>query len=222
MHLLIEGELRRFVPIRNFREEFGLPEAFGVAMFEPKDFSGLGRIDSAGTELNIVRRAVLDAVPSEMPLQEWLAYLPHLARLFESKLHEVNPEIGLKSVEVEYAVSGFQDVCQSLIYAMLRARSAGEPMPEFNRVYVDWLNSSVRISSTVHSYIHKGESWAVQVVNNAYGRVGLIIWTEKDTHYVQDTGLACPAEGFIQTLLNEVAARILVATDTTPPAVSGT
>lgn len=217
MYLHIEGEARRFVPINQFREEFGLPNAFGVSLFEPKDFTGLGRIESAGPELNVVRRAMLDAVPTQMPLQEWLAYLPNLCQLFENKLHEINPEIGLKQVEIEYAVAGFQNVCQSLLYAMIQARASGAPMPEFRQVYADWLNSSVRISSTVHSYVHKGETWAVQVVHTAYGRIGLIVWTEQETHYVHDSNLACPAEGFMQSLLNEVAARILVATDVAPP-----
>ncbi|HLV35110.1 MAG TPA: hypothetical protein VKY59_08365 [Spirillospora sp.] len=217
MQLLIEGEIRRFIPIKNFRETFELPEAFGVTMFEPKEMSGMGQIDNAGGELNIVRRAVLDAIPTEMPLQEWLAYLPELARLFEYKLHEVNPEVGLKSAEIDVATSGFHDICQSLIYAMIRARANGQPTPEFSRVYDDWLNESVRISPTVHSYIHRGETWAVQIVSTAYGRIGLIVWTDKETHYVHDTSLGCPAEGFMHTLLNEVAARILVATaDITP------
>ena len=60
MQLLIEGELRQFVPIKNFRQQFDLPDAFGISMFEPKDYTGLGQIDSAGPELNVVRRAVLD------------------------------------------------------------------------------------------------------------------------------------------------------------------
>ncbi|MBZ0299887.1 MAG: hypothetical protein K8J31_09110 [Anaerolineae bacterium] len=213
MQLLIEGEVRQFIPLRDFCEQFDLPEAFRVSLFEPKDFEGLGRIEDAGSELNIVRRAVLDAIPSAMPLQDWLAYLPNLAQLFDNKLHEVNPEIGLKSVEIEYAISGFQNVCQSLIYAMIRARADGQPAPEFQQVYDDWLNSSVRISSTVHAYLHRGENWAVQVVHTAYGRVGLIIWTEKETYYVHDAGLGCPAEGFMYTLLSEVTSRILQATD---------
>ena len=127
MQLLIDGELQRFEPIKNFRESFDLPEDFGIATFEPKDYTGLGRVDTAGAELNIVRRAVLDAIPTEMPLHEWLQYLPHLSRLFDNKLHEVNPEIGLKSVEIEYAVSGFEDVIQSMVYAMIRARAEGDP-----------------------------------------------------------------------------------------------
>jgi hypothetical protein len=217
MQLLIEGETRRFIPISQFREEFGLPNTFGITLFEPKDYTGLGRIDSAGPELNVVRRALLDAIPTQMPLQEWLAYLPNLSQLFENKLHEVNPEIGLKQVEIEYAVAGFQNVCQSLLYAMIQARAAGAPMPEFRQVYGDWLNSSVRISSTVHSYVHKGDTWAVQVVHTAYGRTGLIVWTEKATHYIHDINLACPAEGFMQSLLGEIATRILMATDVVPP-----
>ncbi len=205
MHLLIEGELRHFVPIKEFRATFSLPDTFGIALFEAKDYSGLGRIDSAGAELNIVRRAVLDAVPAEMPPQEWLAYLPSLTRLFEAKMHEINPEVGLKNIEIEYAACGFQDVCQSLIYSMIQAQSADAPPPSFHEVYADWQSSTVRISSTVHSYVHQGEIWAIQIVTTAYGRVGMVIWTQDETHYVHDTSLGCPAEGFMHTLLQEVA-----------------
>lgn len=212
MQLVIDGEIRHFVPIKQFREAMNLPETFGMALFEPKDYSGLGKIDAAGTELNLVRRAVVEAIPAGIPLHEWLAYLPNLTRLLENKLHEVNAEIGLKSVEIDYAVSGFENVIHSLIYTLIRAHSEGQPAPDFDTIYQEWLDSSVRIASTVHHYTHNGETWPVQIVINAYGRVGMMVWTEQKTHYIHANQLACPAEGFMLGLLSEVAERIMVAT----------
>lgn len=212
MELLIENQRQTFMPIRDFRVQHDLPGEFGVALFEAKDFTGLGRLDRAGGELNIVRQAVLDAIPAEMPLGGWLDFLPQLEQLFEWKLHEINPQVGLKDVEIEYAVGGFRDVCEALVYAMIRARAAGTAMPEFRQVYFDWLSDTTRVSSSVHHYIHKGDIWAVQVLHHAYGRTGLVIWTEKQTHYVQDNTLGCPAEGYMASLLHEVATRILTAT----------
>ena len=64
MQLQIEGQVHRFTPIKNFREMFDLPLTFGIPMFDSKNFTGLGQIESAGAaELNVVRQAVLDAIP---------------------------------------------------------------------------------------------------------------------------------------------------------------
>lgn len=208
VQLQVANDLHTFIPVKNFRLTHKLPADFGVALFEPKDYSGLGRVDQAGVELNIVRQSVLDAMPAEMPLHAWLDFIPNLAQLFQNKLDEINPEVGLKSVEIEYAVAGFRDVLLTFLYDMLRARAAGEPMPDFRQVYFQWLSSTVRISSDTHHYIHEGEIWAVQIVNHAYGRTGLVIWTPTDTHYIQDSTLGCPAEGFMSALLAEVGRRI--------------
>lgn len=215
MQLLIENELRTFIPIKNFRATHGLPDDFGIGLFEPKDYTGLGRIDRAGAELNEIRPIILDAIPTRMTLQGWLGFLPDLSTLFQNKLDEMNPQVGLKSDEIEFAVSGFSDVCHALVYGMIRAQSAGQPFPTFEQVYGDWLNTTVKVSGTVHSYLHISAVWPVQIVNTAFGRTGLIIWTDSITYYVEDNSLACPAEGFMFGLLNEVATRIITATDQT-------
>ena len=212
VQLQVANDLHTFTPVKAFRQTYQLPADFGVALFEPKDYSGLGRVDQAGAELNIVRQAVLDALPAQMPLFAWLDFIPSLAQLFQNKLDEINPEVGLKNVEIEYAVAGFRDVMLDFLYAMLRARSASEPMPDFRQVYFKWLSSTVRISSDTHHYIHEGEMWAVQIVNHAYGRTGLVVWTPQDTHYIQDSAQGCPAEGFMSSLLTDVAKRIAAAT----------
>ena len=207
MQLVIAGQRRDFIPIKDFRAEHGLPPEFGVAWFESKDYTGLGRIDRAGTELNTVRQAVLDAIPAHLPLQAWMAFVPELTRLFERKLYEINPQVGLKDVEVEFAVAGFADVCQALVYAGPRGGST----PDFRQLYADWLNSSARVFGEVYAYEHRGQRWQVRIATHAYGRAGLIVDTGEVTHYVHDPALGCPAEGFMASLLHEVASRLLAA-----------
>jgi hypothetical protein len=212
MQLQIDQDTHTFVPIKDFRQQRSLSYEFGVSLFEPKDYAGLGRIDGAGMELNDLRQVIIDSIPTGMTLQAWLDFLPHLSQLFQNMLVQINTDIGLRAPEVDHAVAGFTDVCHALVYAMIRARKANQPLPTFQDVYDHWLNNSVRVSNTVHSYIHNGEVWAVQVVNHAYGRAGLVVWTESDTHYVYDNILGCPVEGFMAALLKEVATHILAAT----------
>lgn len=210
--LLIENELHEFIPIQQFRDTFEMSHEFGVSLFAPKDFTGLGRIDTAGGELKTVRAAMLDAIPSALPVSEWLDYLPHLTRLFQNKLDEINPAVGLKTVEIDYAVSGFTDVCQAVIYTIIRSRSQKTEIPSFYSIHSEWLNSTVQVLPTVHHHIHRGEIWAVQVVVHAYGRAGLIVWTDTQTYYLHDNALGCPAEGFMAALLTETALKIIAST----------
>lgn len=211
MKLMIDERVCDFVSIKDFRAQHHLDANFGVALFEPKDYAGLGRVDAAGVHLNAIRSSIIAALPAEMPLHGWIEFLPRLASLFRNRLHDINAEVGLKDVEIDYAVAGFSDVCNAMVYAVLRGRAAGEPAPAFFQVYSDWLNSTVKIASSVHSYIHEEEVWRVQIVNHAYGRVGLVAASSKGTYYVQDGRLSCPAEGFMLTLLSEVAECIIGA-----------
>ena len=193
------------MPIKTFRAAHQLPPEFGVALFEPKDYSGLGRIDQAGADLNGVRTAVLAAIPAMLSLQQWLSLIPELTHLFTDQIYAINPKVNLHDVEIEFAAAGFSDVCQAVVYAMLRTRSA--TLPSFEAIYGDWLDQTARVSQTVHAY----GDWRVQIVTHAYGRAGLIVQMEAETAYVQDAALGCPAEGYMASLLAEVAARIMNA-----------
>lgn len=205
MRLTIEGVPRDFEPIRAFRAAYNLPPDFGVALFEPKDYSGLGSIDGAGAELNGVRAAVLAANPDRLPLLGWLAFIPQLTSLFTAQLNQINSKVRLHDVEIEFAAAGFADVCQAVVYALLR----GNP-PPFEAIYGAWLDQTARVSQTVHAYA----AWRVQIVTHAYGRAGMIIDTGNsvDTgdamHYVADSALGCPAEGYMASLLADVAEKI--------------
>jgi len=203
MRLTIDGVPRTLTPIKSFRETYHLPAEFGVSLFEPKDYSGLGRIDQAGAELNSVRAAVLAAIPPDLTLQQWLSFIPELTRFFTDQLYAINAKVKLHDVEVEFAAAGFADVCQAVVYARLRARD-GLP-PPFEAIYGDWLDQTVRVSQTIHPY----GGWRIQIVTHAYGRAGLIVQMGSDIAYVQDATLGCPAEGYMASLLAEVAARIM-------------
>lgn len=211
MRLRVDGDLRVFVPLADFRAEAGLPAAFGVATFQPKDEAGLGAIDGAGAALGTVREAVVGAVPGAAEAAAWLTLVPQLAAVFEGVLNRVNADIGLHEAEVAFAVAGFGDVCSAYGLALFRAQATGHPPPDFDTVYRDWLLGTVRTATAV-PYTHHGEIWQVRVVYHAYGRVGLAVTIGGQTRYVADKALACPAEGFMLTLLRAVAAAMTTAT----------
>jgi len=212
MNLTVNGKSYAFVPIQDFRAEYHLPETFGTAFFEPKDYTGLGSIDRAGSPLNHLREEVLDAVPRKIKAAEWLDALDKLVRVFDQGLRAINPSIGLRDPEIGFAVSGFSDVCQAVAFALIRSRINKQPLDDFRTIYMTWLNSTIRVSQTVHSYTYGDQTWSVRLVNHAYGRAGLIIETGSDVLYVYDGMLSCPAEGFMLKLLTDVAALMVAAT----------
>lgn len=209
MNLALNGVDYDFVPVKEFRDAHQLPTDFGVVQFEVKDYTGLGRIDQAGTALNGVRAAVLAAISEQVPIREWLTTLPRLTRLFETHLQSINEQVGLKQVEIEYAVAGFNDSLQTYIYALLHASTAKTEPPPFHAVYHDWLNSTVRVYAHKHLCTLDGETGTAQVVAHAYGRVGLLIQTAAKSYAVYDPVFACPAEGFMTTLLADIAERMM-------------
>ena len=211
MEMMIEGSLRKLTPLRDFREQYALPQTFGVAHFEPKDYTGLAHIDTAGSELNGVRQVVLSAVPKRITAPDAINAITHLRDMFHQQLLAINARVELKAVEIDYAVSGFEDVCLAVVYAHLRAASTHAPVPPFMQVYGQWFHDGVRVSSRIHPYTHDGETWQIRIINSPYGRAGLIVDTGDDKHYVLDTALGCPAEGYMLTLLRDVADKLYTA-----------
>src|SRR5215207_1545270 len=197
MRLIIYGQPQTFTPLKDFRAAHGLPPDFGVSRFEPKSYDGLGRIDGAGAELNSVRQTVVGLVKSIGQPDDpaiWLKMSPVLRDFFQRQLETVNPQVGLRPPEVEFAVAGFGDVTEAVIWALLRARATKSPAPLFASIYAEWLNNTVRVSQTIHEYMHGTERCGVQMVNNAYGRVGMYIRVGDTVYCVADSTLACPAE----------------------------
>jgi hypothetical protein len=198
--------------IKTFRAKYQLPAVFGVALFEPKEFNGLASIHHSKTQLNALRTTLIDAVPETLPVSELMRFTGNLSHLFRVKLYEVNDAIGLKPVEIDFAAAGFEDVCQAWLYAFMQARVEKNSRPSISRIYQEWLEGSVRISQTRYHYDHQGETWHIQIINNAYGRAGLVIETASQTFHVRDVSLACPAEGFMEQLLTAVLSKLQTVT----------
>lgn len=223
MQLLIDRERREFLPIATFRAAYNLPYTFGISHFEPADRPRSGWGGDAEAELAEVQQAVLDAMPAQLPVWGWSMALPPLVTLFQNKLDAAAPLLDMSSREVAFAVNTFSELCQKYLHAVIRARVTGQPFPVFGDVYTAWLESTVEIGGAVHPYVHQGGVWAVQVVSHAYGKAGLVVWTDTDTYYIEDNAQRCPAQPFMEALLTAVAGRIaraVQAAPSAPPAAS--
>jgi hypothetical protein len=207
MQLIVDGQPRSLMPMREFRAAYSLPPDFGVNWFTPKDYTGLGRIDGAGDELEGVASALLASIPNEPPTS-WMGFTVELQQTFHKLLWDINPKVGLRRSEVEYAVVGLGEVCQSFVHTAMKERMSGRALPTFERVYQDWLNRTTRTSERIFPYPYRGRTWGVRIIQYAYGRIGLVVDTEEQTYYVRDFALACPAEGFMAGLLQAVVTRL--------------
>ncbi|MBC8099683.1 MAG: hypothetical protein H7Y11_09590, partial [Armatimonadetes bacterium] len=118
---------------------------------------------------------------------------------------------GLRPSELDYAVAGFEDMCQAMGYALMRAHALKQPPPSFDGVYAAWLASSIRLSHQVYPYRHHNEDWQVQILNNAYGRCGLMVRTVNNVACLHDAVYACPVEHMMGKLLQQVAERVSLA-----------
>lgn len=196
------------ISITSFRAQYALPDSFGVNLFEPKDYTGLGRIDGAGLALNELRLAVVERIPQGLAPILMVMEIPTWQQFFQDQLEAINEHVGLRQPEIEFAAAGFGDALQAWAYALIGARH-DSPLPKFTEVYRDWLMNSSRLSAMLYDYAHQGMEWQVQVITNAYGRMGLLVHFDRTTAYaVLDSALACPAEGFMLKLLVEVAAKL--------------
>jgi hypothetical protein len=163
MRLVIEGQSRELIALKVFREAHHLPDTFSVALFEPKDFTGLAAIDKAGNELNQLRQGILDSVPQSLTIANALTQADTLQAVFRNGLYGINTVVGLKTVEVEYAVAGFGDVLRNWLYALIRARSTNSS-PDFFQIYAEWLNASMRLSQQIHAYPHQDQTWQINII----------------------------------------------------------
>lgn len=209
MRFTIEGIGRDFTSIKDFRQARGLPNAFGVSLFELKDYAGLGSIEAAGADLQTVRAAVLHAVRLPRLPIEWMVALPALSDVFRDQLYNINDGVRLKAIEIDFAVAGFSDVLHAAIYEQIRAHASRQVPIPFESIYRQWLTSTLKISQTAHLYhTPAGAAWEIHIVTHAYGRFGLIAHQGISTDYLYDPALACPAQGYMLALLTDVGAAI--------------
>lgn len=212
MQLAIDGQRQTFIPLAAFRNQRGLPPEFAVAYFEPKEWQGLGSLDGSGPALPLVRQRVLAAIPPTVLLTELIFQAQALTDCFQRELTAINFQIGLREVEVEFAVAGFADVMQSVAYTLIQLSHTHQHNPaqikeqfDFSSLYQNWLDASARVSALPRPYLHEGVSCQVQIVYNAYGRIGLKVTIADEVYYVFDPALACPAANYMFDLCSAAA-----------------
>lgn len=199
------------IDIKKFREENNLPDSFSIELFESKDYENIGNLDK-GTELDVLTQAVMDIIPDHIRLNDMLTVIDRITLVFKQTFALINETIHLKTVEIDFATAGFQDVLYNLYYKLLEARTQGKTEVDFEAVYTQWLYDSVRVTHRTHDYPYQDETWQIQSINTIYGRIGLKITTPQQIYYVHDIKLACPAESYMYRLLKRVSVKIQTST----------
>ena len=209
MQLLIEGQRQTFVPIHTFRQQWHLPDEFGLIQFETKDWE-VGRLDDSQQALVAIKQQMLAAVPSRLSQAELLSQVRQLAAIFRGALEMANDEIGLRDVEIDFAVDGFHNILHDMAYHLFGLSQQYpdatllEANFDFSTVYQTWLDASTRLLTTAYTYTHNGNRFDLRVIYTAYGRIGLQIKIAGETYYVYDNSLACPAANYMGNLTKEV------------------
>lgn len=212
MQLRINNQNRTLIPIQTFRAQWGLPDSFQMVYFESKEWKGLGSLEGAGPALATVRQRMIQAVPSQVTISSLLSAVDDLSYIFRHELGAANVRIGLRSVEVDFAVSGFYDVLQAVAYRLAELyhthrndlTQLGHSF-DFPNIYQTWLDNSVQVSTTTHTYKHNDTQFKVRIIYNIYGHIGLEVETANELHYVVDMSLACPASSYMYELCSQVA-----------------
>lgn len=194
-----------FIPIQEFRALYNLPQEFGVALFQPKDYTELGSLE--GADLQTLRNEMLASFPIDYPAIGWMAFSIEYQCHFRRKLYEINPTVRLHPSEIEYAVSGFAGLFQAYIYAVLKAQMHTKPLPNFQDVFYHWLARTILVSQKIYLYPYKQDVWRIQIVKHHFGRIGLVVCNLVQQQAVYDRQLACPAEEFMVSLLDEICCR---------------
>lgn len=169
-------------------------------------------MEGAGAVLLAVKQQIIAAVPAQIQPVELTAVVEALTLTFQSELEKVNEQVGLRPVEVDFAVSGFRDILQAAVYQLIHLfythrdrRTELCHLFDFAAIYQTWLNGSVRVSAAAHPYQYNGLEFEVRLIYNVYGRVGLEIKMAGEVYYVTDMSLACPAASYMRDLCSETA-----------------
>jgi hypothetical protein len=154
-----------------------------------------------------LKQRLLQAIPEQLLFSELMTTIEQVTDVFAAELETANVQVRLRPVEVDFAVSGFRDILQAAAYRLIRLAYARREAAildfDFLAVYQDWLDDTVRVSPVSHPYEQEQRQFAVRLIYNAYGRVGLIVTSAGQTYYVLDMALACPAASFMRDLCAE-------------------
>ena len=211
MQLKINGQLQTFTSIQTFRKQWDLPIDFQVDYFEPKDWEGLGSMKGADEALIQMKQEVLDVIPETITPLNILSVVDILSQTFRYLMETANEQMGLRYHDIGFAAAGFEDVLRGTSYHLLRLNHTYQGDVEqirqnfdFSSTHQNWLDASARLSTTMHTYQHGDNQFKVRIVNHIYGRVGLEVQTATEVYYVLDKSLACPGEGYMWKLFQEI------------------
>jgi hypothetical protein len=213
MLLRINNQQYTFIPLQTFRKRWQLLEDFTIDRFDPKNWAGLGSLKTSSQAMKELKQRLIEAVPPLIIPIRLIDEVDTLTDSFRHELETINPQIGLRPAEIDFAAAGFQDVLHAVGYHLLQLAHTHRHNPaligqhfDFAGVHQIWLDESVRVSTTVHNYLSGDNQFQVQVIYYAYGRVGLeVIVPTGESFYVTDSSLACPASQFMETLEEQVA-----------------
>lgn len=216
MQLIIDNHPRAFISLQTFRTRWRLPDDFTIACFEPKEWTGLGSVEGSGQALAAIKHCVLEVVPALVQVSNLMPLVGILSTIFRRELETANEQIGLRQVEIDFAVAGFHDLLQTIVYRLIQlVHMCQKDMVQvrsqfdFSEIYLTWLSDSVRIGTRVHTYVNGEQPFEVRIIYNAYGRVGLeVLAVDGERYFVVDMSLACPASGYMETLAEQVAQKL--------------
>lgn len=218
MQFMLHEQRHITIPLQTFRLQQGLPDDFTAALFEPKDWTGLGSISGCGHLLVEMRENIIQTLPSNLKLTELFPLVEALTDLFHQEMVTINPHIGLQEVEIEFAVAGFADVLRGVAFKLIQlSQTYRNDLTQvqrdfdFEAAYQGWLDDSTRLSSVIHPYHYDDTTYQVQVIYNPYGRVGLKVQVAEEIYYVTDMSLACPAASYMHDLCGDIAVKICEA-----------
>jgi len=216
MQITIKQQTYPLTPLSTFRQQWQLPPEFSVTHFEPKNSSELGSIEGSGQAMLQMKDYLVQLAQRVIKPQDLLGSIDLLANLFRSQLQMINTEIGLRSVEVDFAVAGFEDVLRATVYHLYQLRvtypqdvAKIRQLFDFETVYQNWLAGSTHVSAKIYIYPHDNHTFQIQLLNDAYGRMGMQVRVSDQTYYVMDTSLGCPAAKFMHGLCTAVAEVII-------------
>ncbi|MCB0154621.1 MAG: hypothetical protein KDF65_07475 [Anaerolineae bacterium] len=211
MQLEVDGQERTFIPLKLFQARFNLPDEFGSAYFEKKDWD-IGSLNGGAEALSSVKKDVTRIVPSTLTLTDLLHQPEQLAATFRTSLEAVNLHIGLTQVQLDFAVDGLHNLLLAVVYELVRLHHLfrGDVQQiqatfDFTALYRNWLNQSVSIFGQSYDYHHEGLCFEIKTISYLYGRMGLRIENAGEVYYVADSTLACPAAGFMGDLAEALA-----------------
>ena len=208
MKLTLAGELRTLEGLEAFAAEYGLPPEFGTPLFtaEPANHSPIWQTQT--DELAQIQLRLPTLLPRAITLANLNTIPQTMGLLLHGELLAVAAGTDLTRDEVEFTADDCRNTLEAVAYKLIQlsythGHDKAAVRRDFNMadIYQEVLDSSVLVNERADEYVHKGELWAVQLIQSVYGPIGLAVTTAAgQTRYVADDQLAFPGIQFVAML----------------------